>query len=920
MREPKLILMLAQSLIGTGFFFLYVHHVRNIFENRTNMAHLTQLERESLFRREDALYHSFYKTLTEAPDFWSGCWELMNVTSIEYPNSINVLSRFHVLPEITIGFLYHLLRSHSRLGILSLLSCWRSDDIRLTLEHGRCEGQALQFYFECVWLLGGLTVLIIYMYGLLLSRNLFGGIYAVVSYIMFHSFAAKIYERPMARENFAFPAIYVQMFYLCICINRVTERRKYRMSVLTSLKLVYLTTVALLCWQYSAIIFASQILILMLPWSISGVPNRVVGLFTMDYVISQLSSNFLAYYYSFGNRRYLFGWQLGPLVGLSLITAMRLLKKPTASTANQEKEHELSVITENTAEFLFKTIPLGILISICSQGTIIDILEMSGAAKPSENTFALYRDLFIHWVLQAKVNFVTSLSACNPEYERMQWSELWGFIKNLIVKPYCLYGVVIMARFFRKWRKSTEVKEPNTDVIERAKKYILEDFLEENHVSMQDMSKKETEAMLNDCLDLLAKCDYDYERYKKEKTNSKKDKPNEHMDFLNDIKKLKEQIHEQREHKVEAEEKLKNDSEEKEKEGETETETAKRQKESSENDNMDNGNNITSPNTTNNQDTKNSQKQNEAETETTEKPSVNGKNQTSSNAPVNDSTTKSKSTKRQHHHSKHDLSNADDDYDGADDDENTCNYRSFHYLYSFLQMTVFTVMGLSIKKLFFLCFTQGCVLGSTICSSFMSNKNRRIFWTAYLLVFLTSIVNPGIKNIQEEYFPSSNVKLINDDLDTMLEWIKMNTEKDAVFAGPIEIIGTVHLSTRRPIVNHAHLEMKQISDRTEHVYSIFSRQQSSDIYNQCSQLKIQYLIITVKDCENHISDECDLLSIWDDMQPAYRKYPQFCSELAVKNIPSFLKVFTNDYYAIIKMFSQSVQINLKYNKMPEKQM
>uniref|UniRef100_A0A1I8N6G9 Uncharacterized protein n=1 Tax=Musca domestica TaxID=7370 RepID=A0A1I8N6G9_MUSDO len=906
MREPKLVLMLAQSLIGTGFFFLYVHHVRNLFENRTNMAHLTQLERESLFRREDALYHSFYKTLTEAPDFWTGCEQLMNVTAIEYPNSVNVLSRFHVLPEITIGFLYHLLRSHSRLGILSLLSCWRSDDIRLTLEHGRCEGQALQFYFECVWLLGGLTVLIIYMYGLLLSRNLFGGIYAVVSYIMFHSFAAKIYERPMARENFAFPAIFVQMFYLCICINRVTERKQYRMSLLTILKMIYLTTVALLCWQFSAIIFASQILILMLPWSISGVPNRVVGLFTMDYVTSQLLANFLAYYYSFGNRRYLFGWQLGPLVGLSLITAVRILKKPTPST-NPQKESELGVITENTAEFLFKTIPLGVLISICSQGTIIDILEMSGLARSSENTFVLYRDLIVHWILQAKVNFVTSLSACNPDYERMQWSELWGFIKNLIVKPYCLYGVVIMARFFRKWRKSTEVKEPDTDVIERAKKYILEDFLEENRVSMQDMSKKETEAMLNDCLDLLAKCDYDYERYKKEKTNSKKDKPNEHMEFLNDIKKLKEQIHEQREHK-DAEEKSKDDSD-----------VSKKQNHSasSDSDNMENTNITASPNTTNGSNKETSKTQTEEDT-----PSVNGKNSTSSsNATASDSASKSKPTTKRHQAKNTNDSHHDLGYDADDDDdENTCNYRSFHYLYSFLQMTVFTFMGLSIRKLFFLCFTQGCVLGSTICSSFMSNKNRRIFWTAYLLVFLTSIVNPGIKNIQEEYFPSTNVKLINDDLDTMLEWIKMNTEKDAVFAGPIDIIGTVHLSTRRPIVNHAHLEMKQISERTEHVYSIFSRQQSSDIYNQCSQLKIQYLIITVKDCENHISNECDLLSIWDDMQPAYRKYPQFCSELAVKNIPSFLKVFTNDYYAIIKMFSQSVQINLKYNKMPEKQM
>uniref|UniRef100_A0A1I8Q8M3 C-mannosyltransferase dpy-19 n=1 Tax=Stomoxys calcitrans TaxID=35570 RepID=A0A1I8Q8M3_STOCA len=906
MKETKLVLMLAQSLIGTGFFFLYVHHVRYLFENRTNMAHLTQLERESLFRREDALYHSFYKTLTEAPDFWTGCMQLMNVTTIEYPHSVNVLSRFHVLPEITIGFLYHLLRSHSRLGLLSLLSCWRSDDIRLTLEHGRCEGQALQFYFECVWLLGGITVLIIYMYGLLLSRNIFGGIYAVVSYIMFHSFASKIYERPMARENFAFPAIFVQMFYLCICIHRVTETKKYKMSALTLLKLVYLTTVALLCWQFSAIIFASQILILMLPWSISDVPNRVVGFFTTDYVLSQLMANFLAYYYSFGNRRYLFGWQLGPLVGLSLITAVRILKKPStrpkeAGVGADSSFSSTSGITENTAEFLFKTIPLGILISICSQGTIIDMLEMSGLARPMENTYALYRDLIIHWVLQAKVNFVTSLAACNPDYERMQWYELWGFIKNLVVKPYCLYGVVIMARFFRKWRKSTEMKEPNTEGIERAKNYVLEDFLEENHIGMSDMSKKETESSLNDCFDLLAKCNYDYERYKKEKTKHKKDKPNEHLDFLNDIKKLKEQIHEQREqqHEDNTQERAKCEK------GDDEApQTNKRRDDHDDDDdddvktmNEDNINSPASPDITN------------SDSRETNKPSLNGKRPSSSNATTGNSAR---------------PASARDVYESpdidCDDDENTCNYRSFHYLYSFLQMAVFTFMGLSIRKLFFLCFTQGCVLGSTICSSFMSNKNRRIFWTAYLLVFLTSVVNPGIKNIQEEYFPSTNHKLGHDDLDTMLEWIKMNTEKDAVFAGPIDIIGTVHLSTRRPIVNHAHLEMKQISERTEHVYSIFSRQQSSDIYNQCSQLKIQYLIITVNDCENHISDECDLLSIWDDVQPAYRKYPQFCSELAIKNIPSFLKVFTNDYYAIIKMFSQSVQINLKYNKMPEKQM
>lgn len=898
MKEPKLALMLAQSLIGTGFFFLYIYHVRSLYETRTYVAHLTQLERESMFRREDALYYSFYKTLTDAPDFWTGLDQLTNVTTIEYPHSVNVLSRFHVLPEITIGFFYHVLRSNSKLGILSLLGCWHSDDMRLTLEYGRCEGQNLQFYLECVWLLGGLTVLVIYMYGLLLSRNIFGGIYAVASYIMFHSFASKIYDRPMARENFAFPAIYLQMFYLCICINRVTERKTHRMSIVSTLKLTYFTTMALLCWQFSAIIFASQILILMLPWSISSVPNRVVGMFTLDYVTSQIMGNWLAYYYTQGNRRYLFGWQLGPLVGLSLITALRFFKQPPApasgaGSTTQQNDSE-SRLTENTAEFLLKTIPLGILLSVCSQGTLIDVLEMSGMAKPIENTYTLYRDLIIHWVLQAKVNFITSLAACNPDYARMEWHELWGFMKNLVVKPYCLYGVVIMAKFFRKWRKSTEVKEPNSEVIERAKNYILEDFLEEHHVSMSDMTKKETEAMLEECMQLLAKCAYDYDRYKQEKTKLKKDDPNEHLEFMNDIKKLKEQIKGKRE---QHDKKTNETSEEKQNPLEDTEETNDQEDE------------LLNP-----EDKKSSSSSAESATTTNEtQPSVNGKKSTSSKTSQESSNIKTTPPKQQ-------QGIADND-DSDDDDENTCNYRSFHYLYSFIQMAVFAVMGLSVRKLFFLCFTQGCVLGSTICSSFMSKKNRRIFWTAYLSVFLTSVINPGIRNIQEEYFPSTKLNLGHDDLDVMLEWIKMNTEKDAVFAGPIDIIGTVHLSTRRPIVHHAHLEMRQISETTEHVYSIFSRQQSSDIYNQCSQLHIQYLIITLNDCEDKISNnECDLLSIWDDMQPAYRKYPQFCSEVAVTNIPSFLKVFTSDYYAIIKMFSQSVQINLKYNKMPEKQM
>lgn len=87
--------------------------------------------------------------------------------------------------------------------------------------------QPMLFYLEFVWLMGGITLLVLYLYGTLLSENVFGGIYGVISYLMFHSFAAKIYERPMARENFAFPFIFLQMFYLCICIGRILHRQKH---------------------------------------------------------------------------------------------------------------------------------------------------------------------------------------------------------------------------------------------------------------------------------------------------------------------------------------------------------------------------------------------------------------------------------------------------------------------------------------------------------------------------------------------------------------------------------------------------------------------------------------------------------------------------------------------------------------------
>ncbi|XP_067642145.1 C-mannosyltransferase dpy-19 homolog [Eurosta solidaginis] len=885
MKEQKLLLILSQSLIGTGFFFLYVQHVRSIFESRTNIAHITQLERESLLRREQSLYYSFYKTITEEPDFWTGYDKLKNVTGIEYPQSINVLHRFHILPELVIGYLYHLLRRYTFNDNFPILSCWRSNDIRLPLEHRHCDGigQPMQFYLECVWLLGGVTVLVIYIYGTLLSENIFGGIYAVVSYIMFHSFASKIYDTPLARENFAFPFIFMQMFYLCFCIDRITEQRDFRMRLYDFFKLTFLTTLALLCWQFSSIIFATQVLIMMTPWTSSTVSEVVSSIFTIDYAASQLFATALAYYCSFNNKKYVFAWHIGPAIGLIFISMGRRLKPQSPNSG-----------------FSLKTIWPGLLMAFSAQGTLIDLLEKTGLARPIDNGFALYRDFIVHWGLQAKVNFSTSLAACNPAYQRLNIADLSEIIKTLIVKPYCMYGVVMLAKFFRKWRKCEEKKMASDDKKERAKNYLLEDFLEENRISMRDMSNKDTENDLNECLKLLEDCNYDYEHYKMEKSKTKNEKNHDHAEFMNDIKLLKEQIKERNKGKARESAPIVNKNA-----------LVEELSEQIENCTVNNE----KPSKTKKSSTKTTAGNNINPTTKTEASSNAAGYKKTYNETKDTNANKNKSLKNNEDSNKRTNPKAAD-CTAASGDYQYDIFR-FHYIYSFIQMAVFTALGLCIKKLFFLCFTQGCVIAPTICSKFWYRNQRNIFWTVSLAVFLTSMANPGLMNIREEYFPTQS-RHANDDIDSMLEWIKINTERDAVFAGPIDIIGTVHLVTRRPIVNHAHLEMRQINERTEHVYSVFSRQQSPDIYNLYSQLKVQYLIISIQDCKNEVSDECDLLSIWDDLQPSFRKYPQFCSELASRNIPSFLKVFSNDYYGIIKMFSQSVQINLKHIKMPEK--
>lgn len=179
------------------------------------------MEREMIFESEHGLYYSYYKTLVEADDFRSGMKMIFNDNLTEFPSTINAVKKFNIHPEIIIGFLYQQFMNITNHFGWKTSTCWSVDrgDIEPIIS---CEGlgEPIYFYLEFVWYLSGMTIFLLYVYGSYLSRHILGGLSAVLYYFIVHQDATRAHTQPPARENFAFPFILWQCFYLTLAIDR----------------------------------------------------------------------------------------------------------------------------------------------------------------------------------------------------------------------------------------------------------------------------------------------------------------------------------------------------------------------------------------------------------------------------------------------------------------------------------------------------------------------------------------------------------------------------------------------------------------------------------------------------------------------------------------------------------------------------
>lgn len=480
------------------------------------------------------------------------------------------------------------------------------------------------------------------------------------------------------------------------------------------------TACALLSWQFSTFIFTTQILIMMTSWNASALPTALVNAFVLDYSLSHLLGHALAFVMSHGNSQLLLTWQLSISLFLFLITMVRQLRH----VRSRRLGHAQDLL--NGDLFSLKFLMLTLLLASSVQTTLIELFNRAGVVSVTEGDQQHFFDICAHWALQVNVGFVAHLSACNPQYARVAWSELWQLVKTMIVKPYCMYGVVMLAMFFRRWRKSgAPVSALTEEQRERARKYVLEDFIEEHFVSMSDMSSKETEKQLYKCFRLLKSCDYDYERYKRAQASLRKEQPPARDDFMQDIKRLRAQINrnsdKQRKERAQETKEAATDgastpTEEEDKDPEAESESKKK-----------------------NQEPGSGETETESAADPTETPPSRSADNEEEEEEHSATAAGCGSNSSGHRQRKRSSSRRSSVVPTAN-----AQILNMHYVYSFLQMLVFTLIGLAVRKLFFLSFTQGCVIAPTVCSKLWYHRQRNIFWSVSLAVFLLSMFDPGM--------------------------------------------------------------------------------------------------------------------------------------------------------------------------------
>ncbi|KFP84456.1 putative C-mannosyltransferase DPY19L1, partial [Apaloderma vittatum] len=234
-------------------------------------------------------------------------------------------------------------------------------------------------------------------------------------------------------------------------------------------------------------------------------------------------------------------------------------------------------------------------------------------------------------------------------------------------------------------------------------------------------------------------------------------------------------------------------------------------------------------------------------------------------------------------------------------------FLSFYYLqlvYHALQLLAYSVLAILIMRLKLFLTPHLCVMASLVCSKQLFGwLFCKIQPKTLVFAILALMAIEGSANLQTQW----NImgEFSNLPQEELLEWIKVNTRQDAVFAGAMPTMASVKLSTLRPIVNHPHYEdagLRQVSKaRTKVVYSMYSRKPAKEVKRELIKLGVTYYILEESLCVSRKKPGCSMPEIWDVEDPANLGRIPLCTLMSKDSRPYFITVFENSNYRVLKI-------------------
>ncbi|KAM4705884.1 protein C-mannosyl-transferase DPY19L1 [Rhinophrynus dorsalis] len=405
---------------------LHWSHISTLFENDRHFSHLSTLEREMAFRTEMGLYYSYFKSIIEAPSFFSGLQIIMKDNVTEYPNIINTLKRFNLYPEVILASWYRVYtETMESLGFKTKL-CWtvnRGDGLS-PVESCEGLGDPAYFYVTMIFIWNGIMMSFFYIYGTYLSGSRLGGFFVVLSFFFNHGECTRVMWTPPLRESFSYPFLVLQMFLLTYILRTPYISRQSLIALGIS------NVCFMLPWQFAQFVLLTQIASLFAIYIIGYIDNSKF----LNILYTHMVSLGMCLILMFGNSMLLTSYYASSLIVMCVIA-----RNAEAFFKLQTKDFLIWIF--QVVAWILGTVILKAVISM-----LLGVSDDAHIGNLLKSKFTSYKD------------FDTSMYTCAAEFDFMDSKTPWSYTKTLLLPVVIIVFVTICGRTLKDLQVSSRVK------------------------------------------------------------------------------------------------------------------------------------------------------------------------------------------------------------------------------------------------------------------------------------------------------------------------------------------------------------------------------------------------------------------------------------------------------------------------------